>query len=171
MMNYCLHTIEEKMKNRLIGKMCLISLILIILFAINVNAMCNFQSIQFYGACPYDGDIYVYDSQNNLIVKQLYGENTGCYEGNYLMQIPGGPEEECILNSNEKISFKINVQEVATYEWNMDSQRVALDLVNGGVVSSGAKVGLLNNNMMIILAILIALIIVVEFARKVHRRR
>ena len=158
-------------KNRFTGKIFLISLLMIMLFALNVSAICNFQSIQFYGACPYDGDIYVYDSQNNLIVKQLYGENTGCYEGNYLMQIPGGPEEECILNPNEKISFKINAQEIATYVWNMDSQRVALDLVNGGVISSAGKVGFLNSNMMIILIILIALIVIVKFAKKKHMAR
>ncbi len=159
-------------KNIFTGKIFLISLILIMLLALNVSAICNFQSIQFYGACPHDGDIYVYDSQNNLIVKQLYGENTGCYEGNYLMQIPGGPEEECMLNPSEKISFKINAQEVATHVWNMDSQRVALDLVNGGVISGGAGrvglVGFLNSNMLFILIILIALVVIVRLARKKH---
>jgi len=164
-------TKKGKMENKKIATILSIMLMLIIMLSINVSAVCNFQSIQFYGACPYDGDIYVYDSQNNLIVKQLYGENTGCYKGNYLMQIPGGPEDECVLNPNEKISFEINAQEIATYKWAMDSERVPLDLINGGVVGSQKNVGILNSNMIIILGILVILIFIIEFARKIKRRR
>ena len=124
------NTNETKRTNSKMLKLMLM-VIMITLLASSVTAICNFESIQYYGACPYDGDVYVYDSQGNLIVKQLYSLNEGCYEGNYLMQVVGGPEQECVLNPGEQITFRINSQDVGYHVWGVDGQRLDLDLGAG----------------------------------------
>ena len=112
-----------------------------------------------------DGDVYVYDSQGNLIVKQLYSLNEGCYEGNYLMQVVGGPEQECVLNPGEQITFRINSQDVGYHVWGVDGQRVSLDLGAGPTLQQPVSPQWMSF-VVGMFAVLILLWLLVKLARK-----
>ena len=164
----------NRLTNRLVSRLANKSVWILMLVFLSVsaiaNAICSFESIQYSGACPFDGDVYVFDEQGNLIVRQLYSENLGCYNGNYLMQVVGGPEQECMLNPREKVTFKINNQDVGYDVWGMKGQRVSLDLSQTPLVNAQKYEW---SDMLLIVGlfgIIIVLYLLLKFARRIVNR-
>ena len=96
----------------------LIALFIILVFSSFVSAdFCDLRGVLYYGYCNKEGDVAVYDEQDNLITENFYGQNSGCYNGTYLVIVNGGPSEGCVLQENEVISFYLGGKLAGATKW------------------------------------------------------
>lgn len=107
----------------------IIALLLVVTLALGVSAVCDTKFVNYYGSCPNDGDIQVYDSQDNLVVEQFYTLNKGCYNGNYFISVPGGENKDCVVRPSERLHFKLGTVEMGSIEWSPSPSTQNLDLV------------------------------------------
>jgi hypothetical protein len=113
------------MKNKIVFGLAIVFLLVMVL---QVSAICDTKFVRYYGGCEYDGDIKVYDSQNTLVVTDLYGANSGCFNNYFTIQVPGGDEEDCVVKTGETIRFELNTNELARAEWEAHPSVVNLNL-------------------------------------------
>jgi len=67
---------------------------------------CSNISVLYYGRCTCgDGDLNVYNNESQLVVSELYGINSGCYNGTYDLLVKGGPEPACHVRPESYIFF------------------------------------------------------------------
>ena len=143
------------------AKLVLVLVVLIMSVGM-ASAICDFESAKFHGSCPYDGNIRVFDEQNNLIVEQFYSLNQGCYHGMYVIQVHGGVDQECVLNPGEKVSFELNGNNVGNSLWSGES---IVELNLGKKVSNSLGLWLA------IIGIVIVLLIVFSVYMEKHKKR
>jgi len=96
----------------------IITLAFFLIFSTIVSAdFCDLRGVKYYGYCNKAGDIVVVDEQNNIIAENLYGENSGCYNGVYTLVVSGGPSPGCILQENEVITFYLGGTLAGATKW------------------------------------------------------
>ncbi|MBD3259599.1 hypothetical protein GF371_03105 [Candidatus Woesearchaeota archaeon] len=161
-------------RNKRIFGIGILFLLLLVLQISAVSALCDTKFVRYYGACEYDGDIKVYDEQNNLIVTDLYGAEKGCFNNYFTVQVPGGDEEDCTVRTGETIRFELNTNELARAQWRPHPSVVNLDLgeVEKPLVPPAKKSYVVF--VATLLAILIIFIIVYgayHHYRKMHKKR
>lgn len=105
-----------------------LGILFLLLMVIQTSAICDTKFVRYYGGCEYDGDIKVYDEQNNLIITDLYGAEQGCFNHYFTVQVPGGEEEDCAVKTGETIRFELNTNELARAQWKPYPSVVNLDL-------------------------------------------
>jgi hypothetical protein len=104
---------DKKMKTKL-----LIILTMILALSTIVSAgFCEYKGVIYYGFCSKDGDVVVYDSQDNVVGESLYSLNSGCYNGLYALVLNGGSSPGCILQEGEEIVFYVSGSLAGVTKW------------------------------------------------------
>lgn len=161
---------KNKLNNFVSILVVLVSLCFILITIPLVSAECT-DFVTYYGSCEGAGDILVKDSQNNIVVEQLYSVDKGCYNNKYLVSVPGG-STDCPIKDKDMLSFSISGLKYKEVLWDVNNKYVELDLERprfkpvGSVISSQSIYLLLS-----VLAIFVVAYLIFSFYKNKRIRK